>query len=202
MDAIKALIVRHLKDPTTYAGLAAILLTYLPASVTGIDASQWQQAIAGIVGLALIWIDGRMNATKIEATGVSDQKGFATNTGLIGVIVLGLIAVAMSGCAPMSLNGASDPAAVAKAKANVQWACFAGNGVLATVMALSPVLQVKARSDGDQAIQSLQSALNTACDPNKPIDPTNIAQDYANLMSLTGQVAVIVAKANTPPTSP
>jgi len=43
MDLLKQLLYRHFTDPTTYAGVAALLLTYLPVDVTGIDASQTLQ---------------------------------------------------------------------------------------------------------------------------------------------------------------
>ena len=43
MEIVKDIVLRHLKDPTTYAGLATLLATYLPTSITGISASQWEQ---------------------------------------------------------------------------------------------------------------------------------------------------------------
>ncbi len=56
---VKDLVEKHLKDPTTYIGVATWLLTYLPTSVTGITATTWEQVIGGLVGAALIYIDGR-----------------------------------------------------------------------------------------------------------------------------------------------
>lgn len=184
MDAIQALIVRHLKDPTTYAGIAAILITYLPSSVTGIDASQWQQAIAGIVGLALIWIDGRMKSAQATPA----QKGFGSNVALTGVILLGIIGLALSGCAGM-FSAANLPATVKSGCSLVG----ASNATFQTYAASHPG---KIDANGMSVEGGIMDTVGLPVDGKSPIKPGSVCDPNAVPNLAIAETTLLTASLN------
>jgi len=103
MEIVKDIVLRHLKDPTTYAGLATLLATYLPTSITGISASQWEQVIGLIVGAVLVWIDGRVKGGQAISPR-SSQKGFGRINAVCVLSIGGAAAasILVFGCASVN----------------------------------------------------------------------------------------------------
>ena len=76
MDSIKAYIMSKVKDPTTYCGIALVLLTRFPWLETqlGLTPDQTEKALAIVVAAACVWIDGRLQSTKDKAAAIAATK--------------------------------------------------------------------------------------------------------------------------------